>query len=75
MTCFTKHDENAKNMFDDYTPPISFHSSYLIDLYACDASPIYSMKSSLTFTPFKKPMSKFEILQPCLDGKAYEGSC
>jgi hypothetical protein len=63
MACFTKRDENAKHMFDGDTPPISFHSSYFIDLYACDASLIYSTRLSLTFTPLKKPMSKFEILQ------------
>jgi hypothetical protein len=63
MPCFTKRDENAKNMFDGYTPPISFHSSYFIDLYACDASLIYSTRPSLAFTPLKKPMLKFEILQ------------
>jgi hypothetical protein len=43
--------------------PSHFIIHYFIDLYACDASLIYSTRPSLAFTPLKKPMSKIEILQ------------
>lgn len=43
-----------QHMFDGHAPPISFHSSNLIDLNACDAPPISFTKPSSNFISPKK---------------------